>query len=77
MVTRSADPARHPDAVRRRQRLAIGLVAEGVDAKTTQGVSVTRTRVMTLDHYAQVVTEQGRSGGTGDGPAVVPPDTAR
>lgn len=44
-----------------RRAAATGLVAEGVDVKTAQGLLGHSDSRLTLDHYAQVVTEQGEA----------------
>jgi integrase len=44
-----------------RRANATGLVAEGVDVKTAQGLLGHSDSRLTLDHYAQVVTEQGEA----------------
>lgn len=44
-----------------RRAAATGLVAEGVDVKTAQRLLGHSDSRLTLDHYAQVVTEQGEA----------------
>ena len=44
-----------------RRAAATGLVAEGVDVKTAQGLLGHSDSRLTLDHYAQVVTERGEA----------------
>lgn len=44
-----------------RRAAATGLVAEGVDVKTAQGLLGHSDSRLTLDHYAQVVTEQSEA----------------
>ena len=44
-----------------RRANATGLVADGVDVKTAQGLLGHSDSRLTLDHYAQVVTEQGEA----------------
>ena len=52
---------RHRASVRPNRTNATGLVASGVDVKTAQGLLGHSDSRLTLDHYAQVVTELGEA----------------